>query len=497
MARRSLYKIAWLALLLSHLSTAQTPSNVSRVGDELTAAQAQQDFDVVRHSLEEAHGALYRFSTKPELDRRFDSYRARLSQPIGKRAFGSLVAELVASIGDGHARIDFDSATTAALAAARVFPLRVVVEGPRIVVTSNDTPGDSTIRPGMELLSVNGHSANDLLALLLPRMPRDGFIETGRRTRLGRSFAASYWLFVDQSPEFTVTARDVAGATVTATFAGVLNADRDRTSNQNPVNAPMQRNVAALDGAKDNISLRFVRDADIAVLRIRGFGGQTYPAALDRVFRTVRDKGARALILDLRGNGGGDDMYGAQLVSEFTDKPFRYFDHIHVTTIRPSFATWKPSTFADLVKGVVDDPAGGYLVTPALHPGVSEQRPAAVPFLGKAFVLLDGGTFSTAADVTAVLRSLKRVTFVGEESAGAYEGNTSGLNAAVVLPNSGIRLWVQMYGYVNAVSPTEKGRGTTPDVLVERHVADVLRGVDAALERTIELARAAIGERPR
>ena len=49
---------------------------------------------------------------------------------------------------------------------------------------------------------------------------------------------------------------------------------------------------------------------------------------------------------------------------------------------------------------------------------------------------------------------------------------------------------------VNAVTPAEKGRGTKPDVLMERHVADVLRGVDVPLERTIELARAAVEARP-
>ena len=124
-----------------------------------------------------------------------------------------MLSELVASIGDGHARIEYDSATMGALTAARVFPLRVAIEGSRLIVTSNDTPSDSTIRPGMEVLSVNGHSTSELLALLLPKVPRDGFIETGRRNRLGRSFAASYWFIVDQSQDFTVTARTTAGAT--------------------------------------------------------------------------------------------------------------------------------------------------------------------------------------------------------------------------------------------------------------------------------------------
>jgi hypothetical protein len=78
---------------------------------------------------------------------------------------------------------------------------------------------------------------------------------------------------------------------------------------------------------------------------------------------------------------------------------------------------------------------------------------------------------------------------VGEESAGGYEGNTSGLNALIVLPHSGLRLKIMMYDYWNALSPSEKGRGTIPDVVVTRSVADLLRGVDPQMDRALELAR--------
>jgi len=112
-----------------------------------------------------------------------------------------------------------------------------------------------------------------------------------------------------------------------------------------------------------------------------------------------------------------------------------------------------------------------------------------MPFLGKLIVLMDGNTFSTAADVTAVLRQMKRATFVGEESGGGFEGNTSGRNASLTLPNSKLSLRVQMSGYWNAVSGGERGRGTQPDFPVEKKVSDLLRGVDAPMEKALALAR--------
>jgi len=223
---------------------------------------------------------------------------------------------------------------------------------------------------------------------------------------------------------------------------------------------------------------------------VRTFDGEAFASSLDGAFRTLREKGTRALILDLRGNGGGVDEYGALLVSRFVSGPFRYFKQIKVTTVRPSFATWKPATFENLKEGTEPAADGGFLVLPKLHPGVAEQAKSANPFLGKVAVLIDGGTFSTSADVCAQLRSLTRAVFVGEETGGAADGNTSGLNAQIVLPNSHFKLKIQMYGYWNAVSGHRVGRGTLPDVVALRTVEDMLSGSDSALSRALALLQA-------
>ena len=168
-------------------------------------------------------------------------------------------------------------------------------------------------------------------------------------------------------------------------------------------------------------------DPKIAEIRIRLFIGDDFPEWMADTFKTLRDKGTQSLIIDLRNNGGGEDAYGALLVSSLTDKPFRYFDHISMRTISPTFKEqidWDPDADRILREGTTPDPAGGYLVTAGLHHQLAEQPPAAVPFLGKVFVLTDGGTFSTAADFCATAHHLKRATFIGEETGGGYQNNS-------------------------------------------------------------------------
>jgi hypothetical protein len=364
------------------------------------------------------------------------------------------------------------------------------------VVTSNDTAGDGTIQPGMELISVNGKPIATVVGAIAPKLSPDGFVETLKPWRIARGFAQYYWLYVEQASTFTVVARTDQGREVTPTLPGVTGTARTKNASGNRVNATMAANIAKLDGSNDTISLTFHEGGAVGRLRIRAFDGTAFIADLDRAFAMLRDRGSKALVLDLRGNGGGVDMFGAALVSQFMSEPFRYFNYIKVTTIKPSFATWKPSTFDDLENGTRAAPDGGFLIQPVLHPGVAEQKPAGSPFLGKLVVLTDGGTFSTAADVCAQLRAHTQAVFVGEETGGAAEGNTSGLNAQIVLPNSGLKLKVQMYGYWNALGTTRaspraasRGRGTLPDVTVVRTAADTLAGKDAGVERALALLR--------
>jgi len=342
---RSVVALALLALLAPAARAQMSPE------------AARADLDVLQRAIVEAHGAPYRFTSKAELDRRFDAARASLREPVTSRAFAALAARTLAALRDGHSSIELDSATAAASAAARRFPLRVTLEGERIVVLFNDTPNDSTIRPGMEVVRINGVPAADVLARILPAVPGDGFIETGRRDRLGRRFAQYYWLHVDSTERFIVEARD-GDRRVAATLDGVTDAERAR--NDNPVNRAVRAAIArVIGGGRESVSLRFADDSTVAVLRVRAFGGATFVAALDSAFDALRVRGTSGLVLDLRGNGGGTDMYGASLVSHLVRAPFRYFDHIHLATINPSFATWTPKTFDDLRAGTTADPAGG------------------------------------------------------------------------------------------------------------------------------------------
>ena len=470
-------------------------ADTSGVQRELTPAAMQSDFDLMRHALEEAHPGLYRYSTKAEMDRGFDAQRAKLSGPMTRLQFEVVVAQTLSSIRCGHTRMHWDPEMEAAIRDARTFPLRVVFEGTRLMVLLNQTPDDHMIRPGMELVSINGRPVADLVKQFWAVNYADGDIETAKRHDIAQDFAKDYWWLVEQPENFTVTATDSAtGRTVVAKLAGVTEAER--TANHNHVSDDMKAGLAKVRGESyEKLSLRFLKDPDIAEIRIPSFTGDDYPQWIEKTFRTLREKGTRTLIIDLRGNGGGEDTYGVMLVSYLTDKPFHYVDHVTVNTITWSFQDhWDAKRLdaeqlAHIREGLEPNPAGGFFVTAKLEESLGEKQPGKFPFLGELFILIDGATFSTAADFCAVTHHLKRAIFIGEETAGAYYGNNSGTEPAVTLPNSKVRFGLPLGASWNAVWGYDgKRRGTIPDHVAVCKTADMLRGADTQSELAVQLA---------
>ena len=452
----------------------------------LSKTELLAEYDSLCAALREAHGGLYRFHSKEEIEKHFVNYRGRINDKSTKHEYIALLMEMLAYIGDGHMRLEYDAATMDAFSKAKTLPFRTFFEGDRLVVMYNESQNDETIKPGMEILEINGHKAADLLKTILPKLPHDGFIETGKKRRLDRNFAIGYWLFIEQTENFKIKAKDEKGTTVNTELTGVTTAEREGNRAKNPVNAQLLAQAVKLDGSKENISYRFINDT-VATMRVRNFVDAGFTSSVDEAMSKLAK--AKTIILDLRGNGGGADMWGAWLVSKFTAKPFRYFDRIHLPTINPSFTNWKQESKDNMKNNTMVDPSGGFLATPQLHPGLGEQAPADNPFTGKLIVLADGLTFSTATDVCAQLRNRTNTIFVGEETGGGYAGNTSGTNARFNFPHSDFRLSIHVYDYWNAVPAREKGRGIMPDFTIENKVKELEQGVDAQWEQALQLTR--------
>src|SRR5262245_31204238 len=432
----------------------------------LTPGEMREDLFQLTEKLTSVHGGLHRYSSDEEIQGAFDAaLLAAEEEPRDVLWFYRQVRELIAHIRCGHTRAQLeDRVRLAALDRRGVLPIQVRLLGERLWITRVVEPRPG-LEPGKEIVSIDGLDVATIRKRFFARCSGDGFIETGKERALEVEFAEAFALLVgerDAGPyevRLAGSAAPVMVEPITGTRYGALR----QLPARNPV---VEFELRPVDG--------------VAVLDFGAFGDPPggRPKFLDRLeegFRRLREEKVPHLVLDLRGNGGGRDMYGAKLVSYLASKPFGYFERITVT----------PDYTGDVR---IEERDGLRLMLS--HEGLQVQQPAELHFQGDVCILIDGLTFSTAADVATVAHANHLATFFGEETGGGYEGNNSGSDETVGLRNSGIVVSVPHWNYRTAgIGPGHEGRGVVPDFPVANSIEDVLAGRDAVLERALEYLR--------
>jgi C-terminal processing protease CtpA/Prc len=234
---------------------------------------------------------------------------------------------------------------------------------------------------------------------------------------------------------------------------------------------------------------------DVAYLRISSFlkwhrarFKQEFYTLYDSVFKELNVKHTESLILDLRNNEGGDGT-GEKLLTYLLTKPYKHFESAEVkfvgyAPVADYLENGKDPFFADSL--VYRTNTGMYSLKNKYMPLLDEQQPDINHYKGKLYVLINGASGSMATVVASFLKGNGRGIFIGEESGGTMEGNTSHQSARLVLPNSKIRIAIPLIKTTNAVAFT-KGRGVEPDYHVTPKIDDILKGIDTELNFALSL----------
>ncbi len=462
---------AWIAA--ARFSTAQ----------EIAPTLLRDDFRIMRKALEDAHGGIYRYTSKPEMNRTFDRAYRRIDRPMTDLEFWRLIAPVVARVKCGHTFLRFPKALQAQFdSTIPVFPLEVRVFGGRAYVYQDYFKPGSALE-GSELLSINGVPTGKLLKQLETIFTGDGntHVKAWRIGHLGGFNAPLHGLGL-KAP-FRVAYRTKDGKRHSAGFSGMTLAEQSKAWDvRNP--KPEQTNA----------DLKFLDDGSIAVLTIRHWYQYADPERkvtfldfLKNSFAQIRTNQSRNLIIDVRDNDGGLDAPGKQLFAFLWDRPFYYDEKLVINALRFDFYKYDPDAVPIRPDIVEQQPDGRFHLVK--HPNVGLQQPAEPHFAGKVFVLMNGGSFSTSCEFLATLHYHKRATFIGEEPAGGYYGCTAGRVMHIELPNSKLMLLFGLTTYYQAVSGYKPDRGVLPDFPVRHTISDLIANNDRDMELALSLAR--------
>ncbi len=148
------------------------------------------------------------------------------------------------------------------------------------------------------------------------------------------------------------------------------------------------------------------------------------------MFDDLAIKGVSNLIVDLRDNRGGRDDYALYLLSYLAKAPFHYHLSLKAATDHFTFLSYtnQEEALNPLMSQIVTKGSTGSFILRNTHPTLNIKYPEANRFTGKIYFITNGNTFSAAADFAAIANELKLGEFIGEETGGASEGNTSNGN---------------------------------------------------------------------
>lgn len=473
---------SWLVLNLG--AWAQSPTPAYNPVARYSVAQMQTDLAYVRGALQEAHPALYWYTPKDSLDRAFAQAAAALTHPLAEPEYWKILQTVVARVHCGHTRVQHSAAYRAWFRRQPhpYLPFTVAVRQNRLFIAQNQSQAPE-LRPGTELLAIDGHPTAEVLPRLRSLISADGY-GTGfqdQELEVG-FFDAYYWSFYEAKATYPLLVRDSTGQQRLLT--PLPRPSKTAPAIVTPATAPL---TAEQQRARQLARLHTVRYPEslpsTAILRIKEFSYdelEDYKQFHAQLFADLTQRHIKQLVIDLRGNGGGNNLLSIDLGRYLLKHDFIVTKSALAPVQAPSFTQPDSAQAAYFDATHVEPlPDGTFAFT---NSTVGMQQPyQGRYFRGKVVLLVDGGTFSAASNLAASLRAQRRITVVGEETGGGEAGCSGGNISDLELPQTHLVLQFPHFRMLTACPHPQLGRGVRPDVEVVPTPRQVAMHTDAVL----------------
>ncbi|MGJ7033752.1 S41 family peptidase [Niabella hirudinis] len=465
------YTAVLLLLLWNSLLYAQQPNRTEQqqVLYQLLAAQhapadLKADVDTVYRVLNQNHPNLYAYISPEKLKQKFDSLKFGLTTPLTSLQFRSPLMAVLSQIGDGHIELTQDISFIDGQEAADVAPynedyvrpimqLRLKIIDNRLLLYKNYSR-DTTIRPGAEILSIDGRPASEIIRKLLSTyMTSDGYNTTYKYQLLNNGqFCNAARMAFDYGDTVRYLIRQdgkTTGHRITRRpEAGLAFENEDPSKNFDDefrINGPGAPMVLTVGRFAKNDQDQFYRSA----------------------FKAAAQQKVGTLIIDLRNNPGGDLDHLKKLYAFLIDTP-SYLIRIGAS---------KPGSVMD---SLMKHDAGYRRAVADLDKPVLPAD--SFGFRDKIYVLINGASFSAASMLPARLKGLKNVTLVGSETGGGSHGGTAVYYYTGMLKHTKLKFRQGLLPIVVPGSQSAKGRGVMPDEETRYQLSDYLDKKDLEME---------------
>lgn len=445
----------------------------------LPRSAAIEDLDSLATIVSEVHP-----NPSPQLRSLRDSLAHAWPETVSRARLARDMNRLLAVLGDGHTGMALDGLEEEAALAnggrTWSFAVRRTVDG--IIISKVVGSDTAVLRTGERIDAIDGMPIDSLVEAMGRAVPAE--LLAWRDARVLRFLGGGLWLEGIQPPaDVHVTGADGASRVVRVSGA-------TRQELQAASSPQVQAEPLTVIGVRDSVLLLDFRRMWGAPERA------AFTARLDSAFEGAARTGVRAVVVDLRRNGGGDSRWGTQLLSYVTGdslsqgvrkewKGSRRYRMFFKARVSPLLRYTIPFSWFDApIGGLFSGPDGTMAVIP-----FTSDLPAANPRrLERPLCLLIGpGTFSSAMMLANTARRSGVATLIGEPT--GEPPNSHGEVMSFHLRRSGLTGQVSSAYFMLDEDPAGDRRGVLPHITVVPTREDIRAGRDPVMERAMACGR--------
>ena len=402
----------------------------------------KNDFMEFRNTLEEQHCCLYEYTNKHEFDSLFDTQYQLLTKSMSPNEFYKILTPITAKIGCGHTSVWMPGGFWD-YGRNNLFPLKIrFIED--YVIVAGSYKDSSVIKKGSIIQEINGIPISDIIHEMRINYSADAMNFHFINSQIERRFSLIY-------------ARRFGFKDIFQIKYTQPGSNRSEIQEVSPATSSSVRSIVFNNFNHPPLTMDIV-DKITAVMKIPTFiyydRVDYFTNFIDSCFTVLDNKGISNLILDLRGNDGGDPFCAAPLFSYLQKRPEPYFSEPY-------------GKYSELAKPVP---------LPDNH------------FTGNLFTIIDGRCFSTNGHFCSLLKYHKIGKLVGTESGATYKCN-AGKNTEIHLSNTKIILYFGRNTFATAVEGMDKTKPIMPDYYVKETLSDFLNGKDIMIDFILELIK--------